>query len=126
MVILIVSLLLLVILAVVLYPVLSRRDDSSAGGDATEDLVEGLRRDRDRVYEEMRVLEQEYFLHHLSAEAYREQLQTARLQAALLLRQQQRYESEHELDRKLSQAPTARPDVPDQDSHKPDAPPCAD
>ncbi len=91
MVILIVTTLLLVSLVVVLYPLLLPRAESSGlEDDPAEELADRLRRARDRVYEEMRVLQQEHFLHHLTDAEYQERVRAARVQAAVLLRQQQR------------------------------------
>ena len=88
MVIFIVTLLLLVSLAVVLYPAFTHRSEADGEDPATE-LAQGLRRARDRVYEELRALQQEYFLHHLTEDEYQERVREARVRAALLLRQQQ-------------------------------------
>ena len=87
MAILIITLLVLTSLAVVTYPFLARR---AVGGveDPTEELVQQLRRDRDRIYEEIRVLQQERFLKHVSDEEYHTQIQAARMRAGLLLQQQ--------------------------------------
>ncbi len=103
MVILIITTLLLVSLAVVLYPLLLPRAEASGlESDPAEELAERLRRARDRVYEEMRVLQQEHFLHHLTDAEYQERVRTARVRAALLLRQQQRVrETVAGLDRAL-------------------------
>ena len=104
MVILIVTLLLAVGLLVVLYPALFRHDADADSQDPSEETAQNLRRARDRVYEELRVLQQEHFLHHLSDEEYQEQLHSARVQAALLLRQQQRLrEDTGELDQMLEE-----------------------
>lgn len=89
MIILTVTLLVLVSLGVVLYPLLAHRDDSSPDGDLAHELTQRLRRARDRVYEELRVLQQEYFLKHLSEQEYQAQVEAARIRAALLLRQQE-------------------------------------
>ena len=89
MIILLITLLLVVSVVVVLYPALTRRADAEATEDTAQWLAESLRRARDRVYEELRVLQQEHFLRHLSDEEYQARLQAARVAAALLLRQQQ-------------------------------------
>ena len=88
MIIFIVTLLLLVSLTVVLYPAFAHRTEAFGEDPATE-LAQSLRRARDRVYEELRALQQEYFLHHLTEDEYQQQVREARVQAALLLRQQQ-------------------------------------
>ena len=89
MTILVVTLLVVVSLAVLTYPFVARRSAHDGFDDEAEELAQRLRRARDRVYEEIRALQQEYFLHNLTEEEYREQLRAARLQAADLLRQQQ-------------------------------------
>ena len=108
MAILIITLLLAASLVVVLYPVLSRRTETSPD-DAGQQLAEGLRRQRDRVYEELRALEQERFLRQLSDDEYEAQLQAARVRAAALLRQQERTQEtlarlDQELEREIHQA----------------------
>ena len=87
MTILIVTLLAAISVAVLAYPLLVRRPPSP--DEQTEELAGGLRKARDRVYEEIRVLQQEYFLQTVSRPEYEEQLQAARLRAAGLLAQQQ-------------------------------------
>jgi biopolymer transport protein ExbB/TolQ len=89
MAILIITVLLLGSLAVVLYPVFYRSAEAPSAKEAGEEVAQQLRRARDRVYEEVCVLQQEYFLHHLTEEEYRNQVQAARIQAAHLLRQQE-------------------------------------
>ena len=78
-----------VILAVLAYPYLVAPKRNGALDDAAEELSQRLRRSRDRVYEEIRALQQEYFLDGLTEEEYRGQLQAARQQAAGLMREQQ-------------------------------------
>jgi len=116
-----ITLLLVAALAVVLYPVLFGRSDQAEAEDPAEELAQSLRRARDRVYEEIRVLQQEHFLHHLTQEEYQERLQAARVQAALLLREQQRVrETVAELDQaveeELRQAMQQRTSGPDSKS----------
>ena len=84
----IVTIVLAVILAVLAYPFFAQRGGRATMEDAAEELAQRLRRSRDRVYEEIRVLQQEYFLETVSQEEYTEQLQAARLRAAELLAQQ--------------------------------------
>ena len=86
--IILITLLAAVSLAIVAYPLFVRRGGSRLGQQA-EDLAERLRRDRDRVYEEIRVLQQERFLSNISEEAYESQLREARLHAARLMQEQQ-------------------------------------
>lgn len=86
MTVLVVTLLVAASVAVLAYPLLVRR--SVDPDEQAEELSLGLRKVRDRVYEEIRVLQQEYFLHSISQQEYAEQLQEARLRAADLLAQQ--------------------------------------
>jgi predicted house-cleaning noncanonical NTP pyrophosphatase (MazG superfamily) len=76
-------------LIVLAYPFFVRRNEREGMDDDAEELAQRLRRSRDRVYEEIRALQQEYFLKNLTDEEYQEQLQEARLEAASLLKQQQ-------------------------------------
>lgn len=78
-----------VTLAVLVYPYVFPPKGSRSLDDAAEELGQRLRRARDRVYEEIRALQQEYFLKNLSEDEYRAQLQQARLEAARLMREQQ-------------------------------------
>ena len=87
MTVLVVTLLVAASVAVLAYPLLIRR--SADPDEQAEELSLGLRKARDRVYEEIRVLQQEYFLETVSQEEYTEQLQAARLRAAELLAEQQ-------------------------------------
>ena len=87
MTILLITLLAATVCAVVAYPFF-RRSPMARLDDPADELAQSLRRARDRVYEEIRALQQEYFLKTLSEEEYREQLQAARLAAADLIRRQ--------------------------------------
>ncbi len=87
MTVLVVTLLVAASVAVLAYPLLVRR--SRSPDEQAEELALGLRKARDRVYEEIRVLQQEHFLQSVSQSEYEEQLQAARLRAADLLAQQQ-------------------------------------
>ena len=89
MTIVIVTIVVLVSLAVLAYPFIAGRSERDRAEDAASDLAQRLRRSRDRVYEGIRVLQQEYFLANLTEEEYRERLREARLEAARLLQQQQ-------------------------------------
>lgn len=89
MTILIVTLLLVVTVAVLAYPFMVRRARAPGFDDPAGELAGHLRRSRDRVYEEIRALQQEYFLDTMTEAEYRSRLAAARLQAAGLLRQQQ-------------------------------------
>ncbi len=89
MTIVIVTIVVLVSLAVLAYPFVAGRSERDRAEDAASDLAQRLRRSRDRVYEGIRVLQQEYFLANLTEEEYRERLREARLEAARLLQQQQ-------------------------------------
>jgi biopolymer transport protein ExbB/TolQ len=81
------SLLLAACLVIVALP-LVRRTEAQAAGEETDALAEGLRRARERVYEEIRALQQERFLGNLTPAEYQEQLEGARLRAANLAAQQ--------------------------------------
>ena len=85
----IVTIIVLVSLAVLAYPFVAGRSERDRAEDAASDLAQRLRRSRDRVYEGIRILQQEYFLANLTEEDYRERLREARLEAARLLQQQQ-------------------------------------
>ena len=89
MTIVIVTIVVLVSLAVLAYPFVAGRSERDRAEDAASDLAQRLRRSRDRVYEGIRILQQEYFLANLTEEDYRERLREARLEAARLLQQQQ-------------------------------------
>ena len=89
MTVLIVTLIVVFSLVVLAYPFLARRSAREGLDDAAEELAQRLRRSRDRVYEEIRALQQEYFLGNLTEEEYQEQLQAARMEAAELMREQQ-------------------------------------
>ena len=81
------SLLLAACLCIVAWP-LARRTAAQAAGEEADALAEGLRRARERVYEEIRALQQERFLGNLTPEQYRAQLDAARSRAAHLAAQQ--------------------------------------
>lgn len=85
----VITVLLVTIIAVLAYPFFVRPSRQGALDDAADELAQRLRRSRDRVYEEIRALQQEYFLGNLTEEEYRTQLRGARIQAADLMRQQQ-------------------------------------
>jgi chromosome segregation ATPase len=89
MTILIVTLLIIVSLGFVVYPLVTRRPESEATEELTQQATQQLRQARERIYEEIRALQQEYFLEHLSQEEYQARLAEARVQAAILLRQQE-------------------------------------
>jgi Tfp pilus assembly protein FimT len=78
-----------VTLSVLAYPYVFPPKRSRSLDDAAEELGQRLRRARDRVYEEIRALQQEYFLNNLSEDEYRAQLEQARHEAARLMREQQ-------------------------------------
>jgi Tfp pilus assembly protein PilN len=84
----IVTLVVLVSLAVLVYPFVVGQSESERAEDSADDLAQRLRRSRDRVYEEIRALQQEYFLDNMTEEQYRGQLGAARLEAARLMQQQ--------------------------------------
>ena len=77
------------ILLVLIYPLVTHRRGREMIDDSAFELAQRLRRSRDRVYEEIRALQQEYFLGNLTEEEHQRQFQNARLEAAELMRQQQ-------------------------------------
>ena len=85
----IVTVVLIATLAVLAYPFVVRRTRREGLDDDAADLAQRLRRARDRVYEEIRALQQEYFLGNVPEDEYRELLRTARRDAASLMRQQE-------------------------------------
>ena len=93
MTILVVTLLALVAIAVLIYPFWAARHGNARPHDHALELAEGVRRARERVYEEIRALQQEYFLGVLTPEEHEEQLRAARLRAAELVREQQQVEN---------------------------------
>ena len=109
MVILIITLLLVASLLVVLYPLLAHRTGASDAEEAAQQVAEGLRRERDRIYEELQALQQERFLRHLSEEEYQAEQQAARTHSALLLQRQQQVQemaarAEEEVEEEISRA----------------------
>lgn len=90
MTILVLTLLVLASVAVLAYPFWAERRGVARFDDPARDLEEGVRRARDRVYEEMRALQQERFLSGGGDEEYRARLQAARVRAAELIREQRR------------------------------------
>ena len=89
MTILVLTLLLIITVAVLVYPFWAARHGGVSVDDPARDLEAGIRRARDRVYEEIRALQQEYFLANMTEAEYRAQLLAARQRAAELIRQQQ-------------------------------------
>ncbi len=89
MTILILTLLVLVAIVVLVYPFWAARYGGVLFDDPARDLEAGIRRARDRVYEEIRALQQEYFLGSMVEAEYRAQLHAARRRAAELIREQQ-------------------------------------
>ena len=105
----IITVVLVATIAVLAYPFFVRPSRQGALDDAAEELAQRLRRSRDRVYEEVRALQQEYFLNNLSEDEYRAQLLAARLRAAELMRQQQQVQEallsiEEAVDEEMRQA----------------------
>ena len=84
-----VTALLIATIAVIAYPFFAHSSRRESLDDAAAELAQRLRRARDRVYEEIRALQQEYFLNNLTEDEYRQQLHAARMHAAELMRQQQ-------------------------------------
>ena len=118
MTILIITLLVLVTSAVLVYPFWVSRHGGRRFDDPAADMAASIRRARDRVYEEIRVLQQEYFLHNLTEDEYREQLQVARQRAAELIREQQQVEEtiesiEHQASEELGLLPPPNEDEDD-------------
>ena len=72
----------------VLWPFFTRRATTQMNSPA-DDLRRSLRRARERIYEEIKVLQQERFMRDLTDEAYQAQLQALRLRAAELMREQE-------------------------------------
>lgn len=120
MTVLIVTLLLVGSLAVLAYPLFVQRRRGLVDEPA-EELALGLRRARDRVYEEIRVLQQEYFLKSLSQKDYQGQLYAARLRAAALLAEAQQVQQTVEtIDRTVEEEMRrAADEVPGRQRHKP-------
>ena len=87
--ILIITLLVIVSLGFVVYPLVTRRPESEASEELAQQATQQLRQARERIYEEIRALQQEYFLAHMSKEEYQSRLAEARVQAATLLQQQE-------------------------------------
>ena len=115
----IVTVVLIATLAVLAYPFIVRRTRREGLDDAAVDLVQRLRRARDRVYEEIRALQQEYFLGNVREDEYRELLRTARRDAASLMRQQEQVqqtleEISEEVEQELQQS-TAQTPIPAKD-----------
>ncbi len=112
----VVTLLAFAVIAALAYPFWAARRGGGARRDPAEELAESIRRARERVYEELRVLQQERFLGVLSEEEYERQLRAARLRAAELVREQQQVQSavrdiERSVDDELS-ALLAQPEQP--------------
>ncbi len=119
MIILVVTLLVLISLGVVLYPLLARQAAPSSEDDLAHELTQRLRRARDRLYEEMRTLQQEYFLNHLTEREYDALLESARTRAAMLLRQQEQVQQtlarlDQEVEEEVRRLLSAAPPVPDE------------
>ena len=89
MTIVVLTLLVLVTIAVLVYPFWAARHGGATFDDPARDREESIRRARDRVYEEIRALQQEYFLGNMTEPEYRAQLHAARRRAAELIREQQ-------------------------------------
>ncbi|MCY4581656.1 MAG: hypothetical protein OXE50_02485 [Chloroflexi bacterium] len=88
MTIIVITLLVLVTIVALVYPFWAARHGGVSFNDPARDLEAGIRRARNRVYEEIRALQQEYFLANMTEAEYRTQLQTARRRAAELIREQ--------------------------------------
>ena len=112
----IVTVVLIATLVVLAYPFVVRRTGREGLDDDAVDLAQRLRRARDRVYEEIRALQQEYFLGNVPEVEYRELLRTARRDAASLMRQQEQVQQtleaiSEEVEQELQQS-TAQTPIP--------------
>ncbi len=83
------TLLVMICVLIVGLPFWTRSNYGEKIVDPLEEIEEISRRSRERIYEEIRVLQQEYFLNSISQEEYILQLNSAREKAAALLVSQQ-------------------------------------
>tara|TARA_A100001037_G_scaffold68811_3_gene61248 strand:+ start:7775 stop:8104 length:330 start_codon:yes stop_codon:yes gene_type:complete len=83
------TLLVMICVLIVGLPFWTRSNYGKKIVDPLEEIEEISRRSRERIYEEIRVLQQEYFLNSISQEEYILQLNSAREKAAALLVSQQ-------------------------------------
>ena len=90
------SVLAAVSLVVLLLPFLRRLTTTAVAGDP----IQELRREREALYQETRILRQDFDLGHFSEEEYQARFQTNRLRAATLLRRQDELEA---LNRQLEE-----------------------
>ena len=88
MVTLIISLLVLSSLLAIFYPILSSRISNRNFDQAYDHSNDILERRRERIYEELKVLEQERFLGHMTDEEYEVQSKRAQSEMDELLKQQ--------------------------------------
>ena len=114
----VVTLLAFAAVAALAYPFWAAKRGGGARRDPAEELAEGIRRARERVYEELRALQQERFLGVLTPEEYERQLRAARLRAAELVRDQQQVQSavrdiERSVDDELSALLAPTPEQPE-------------
>lgn len=75
-------------LALVLWPFVSHRVAGARLEGPADDLRRRLRRGRERLYEEIRALQQERFMRDLTDDEYRAQLDELRLRAAEFMREE--------------------------------------
>lgn len=94
MTILIITVLVSLAIVVLIYPFWSSQRHGVPRQGPAEELARELQRARNRIYEELRVLEQEYFLDSLGHDEYESRVRAARLNAARLIREQERIEGE--------------------------------
>ena len=87
MLLLLVCLILFLSISIVLYPIIFSRN-STPYAYGTSGATQALRRQRERIYEEIRILEQEYFLDHLPQSIYLKQREKLREHAAFYLYQE--------------------------------------
>lgn len=89
MIFLLATLLVILNLGIVLYPLVYPNFSQRSKEEAEQLVSARLRRARERIYEEMRILQQEYFLNTLPGKEYKTQLANLRRSAAILLREQE-------------------------------------
>jgi hypothetical protein len=109
MAILIISLLIISSLVVVFYPILSLQTSGRQFDETYEHMHAVLGRRHERIYEELKVLEQERFLGHMTEEEYDTQLNRGQNELAELLKQQNQLavtlnDINSELDAKITAA----------------------
>lgn len=107
----IILLLIIGILGFLIQPFLLTRPRVLGIDDPVSESRDKIRRARDRVYEEIRALQQERFLNHFTEQELQSQLTAARVQAAKLMEQQNQLQQtfahiESSVDNELSLSET--------------------